>query len=695
MDPESLSTILADSASGVYSYMDDMQFVSDPPKGVSITEVSSYDVRDGYAVLHLQSLPHDTGALMLQVDSELLAGDEAGFTRYDEVSRTIVVHPGPNVLSAMAIAHPCVRVLSDMKFLVRALMEFLGKHSGSIDIPRLPPSAGEPEFPDGAEPSEQQRKAVRRVLSSPLSYVWGAPGTGKTQFVLATCIKTCISSGMKVAVFAPTNNSVEQVLRGILKAFDEKELGKGVLRLGVPTKTFLLEHPDMCEDSQAQKRADRLRKSIENMEEILFERTCERIKPRIDRLSERLEFMDETATIAMAPEMGREMAPILTLCSRTRTIDCDEDRDLREILAEARSALYDRDRPALDIAEYRNMTDGDVARMISSLEDELESISSRCTNRRVRDVSVVAGTPLQFISRFRPRGSADDGRMELDVDRIFLDEAGYCSLMHAVTLFTNGVPIAFLGDHMQLPPVCEIDSELLRRWSEGNSRLKDAFLWDMSALCCESLITGDRDSLARSYAEGTEPKMNLTVRSDLTESHRFGPNLAGILDSFVYHNGMKGFGEGNLRILCIDARCRSRKRRENDAERDAVVSFLEAERPDPLSIAILTPYADQTKMLKGSVGRYRDCVMTVHASQGREWDTVVLSVADNGVLSRDVPFRFTSSSTEMGLKIVNTAVSRARRRLVLVCDKEFWTSRGNELIGRIAEESEPWKPPDA
>ncbi|MBR4217291.1 MAG: hypothetical protein IKR87_06125, partial [Candidatus Methanomethylophilaceae archaeon] len=60
-----------------------------------------------------------------------------------------------------------------------------------------------------------------------------------------------------------------------------------------------------------------------------------------------------------------------------------------------------------------------------------------------------------------------------------------------------------------------------------------------------------------------------------------------------------------------------------------------------------------------------------------------------------VPFRFTSSSTEMGLKIVNTAVSRARRRLVLVCDKEFWTSKGNELIGRIAEESEPWKPPDA
>ncbi len=692
MDPESLSRILTDSASSVLSYIEDMQFATDPPMGVSVTEVHSYDVKDGYAVLHLQSLPQDTGSLMLQVDSQLLVGDEAGFTRYDEVSRTIVVHPGPGVLSAMSIAHPRVRVLSDMKFLVMAVHEFMSRHSGSIGVPCRPPSAGEPVFPLGAEPSEQQRKAVDSILSSPLSYVWGAPGTGKTQFVLATCIRTCIESGMKVAVFAPTNNSVEQVLRGILKAFDERKLGKGILRLGVPTKSFLLEHPDMCEDSQAQKRADRLKKSIENLEEVLFERTCDRIRGKVDDLSERLEVMEGTATIALSPEMGREMAPILTLCSRTVTIDCDADRDLREILSEARSALYDRDRPALDIEEYRNMTDSDVVGMISLLERELESISSRCTSRRVKDVSIVAGTPLQFISRFRPRGSADDGRMELDADRIFLDEAGYCSLMHAIALFTNGVPIAFLGDHMQLPPVCEMDRELLERWSRGNTRMRDAFLWDMNALHCETLITGTRDELAGSYRSGAEPRLDLTVRSDLTESHRFGPNLARILDSFVYHNGMTGHGERNLRILCIDARCTKRKERENEAERDAVVAFLKAESPEPVSLAILTPYAGQVKLLRRSVGKYRDCVMTVHASQGREWDTVVLSVADNGVLSREVPFRFTSSSGEMGLKIVNTAVSRAKRRLILVCDRSFWISKGDELIGRIAEEAEPWGP---
>ena len=695
MDPETLPDILKESASRVCSYIEDMQYATDPPMGVSVTEVSSYDVRDGYVVLHLQSLIQDTGSLMLQVDSDLLSGEDAGFTRYDEVSRTIVARPGPGVLSAMSIAHPRVRVLSDMKFLVKAVASFLERHSGSIGIPCDPPSAGEPEFPEGSEPTEQQRNAVRCILTSPLSYVWGAPGTGKTQFVLATCIRTCLREGMKVAVFAPTNNSVEQVLRGILKAFDASKLGNGILRLGIPTKSFLLEHPDMCEDSQAQKRADRLRKSIGNLEEVLFERTCERMRGRIEDLSERLDVMDGTATISLAPEMGREMAPILTLCSRTRRIDCSAGRDLRGVLAEAKSALYDRDRPALDIEEYRSMSDADVALMISSLEDELESISARCTSRRVRNASVIAGTPLQFISRFRPRGSADDGRMELDADRIFLDEAGYCGLMHAITLFSNGVPIAFLGDHMQLPPVCELDGELLERWARGGSGMRNAFLWDMSALHCETLVDAGRDALERDYVSGRGPEFVLTARADLTESHRFGQNLAAILERFVYRNGMTGRGEGDIRISCIDAVCTERKERENAAEKDAVVAFLDSERPEPSSIAILTPYADQARLLRRSVGRYRDCVMTVHASQGREWDLVVLSVADNGVMSRDVPFRFTSSSERMGLKIINTAVSRARRRLVLVCDRSFWTSRGDELVGRIAEEAEPWERPDS
>ncbi len=69
--------------------------------------------------------------------------------------------------------------------------------------------------------------------------------------------------------------------------------------------------------------------------------------------------------------------------------------------------------------------------------------------------------------------------------------------------------------------------------------------------------------------------------------------------------------------------------------------------------------------------RYCDRCIMVHDSQGRECDTVVLSMADNGMASRDVPLKFMSSGTVIGLKVINTAVSRTKRRLVLVCDREF------------------------
>ena len=51
------------------------------------------------------------------------------------------------------------------------------------------------------------------------------------------------------------------------------------------------------------------------------------------------------------------------------------------------------------------------------------------------------------------------------------------------------------------------------------------------------------------------------------------------------------------------------------------------------------------------------------------------------------PRRFTTSRRTdegyTGLKVINTAVSRARRRLVIVCDTRYWMSEEGELIGDL------------
>lgn len=700
MDGADLSAALVESANEVYQYITDMQFATDPPLGMSVSDVISYVVGEGYAVLHLEGQVPDTCGLMLMVGDRVLQDSDAGFDRYDEVSRTIVVRPGADVLEDMAEKSPKVRLISDMRFLISTVGEFYRRYGGFLTMPLSDPVASAPVYPEGSEPSRGQRDAVANVLTHRTSYVWGAPGTGKTQFVLAACIRACMAAGRKVAVFAPTNNSVEQVLRGVMKAVPPDDpMWEGTIRLGVPTKSFFRDHPEMCEDRQAQRRIAECERVLDCLGEVLYERSCDDLLHDFESLRSAAFSAEEDpeGNVMLRDHADlrgsfQDMLPFLAMRPATRDLALEASRrDFRSVIGDLFDAVYRRQRPAADIEEYEGWSDADLMSAMMETESEMKALMSRTTGVRLERAVLIAATPHQFISRFRPKGSEEDGRPELDVDHIFLDEAGYCGLMQAASLFTNGVPVTFLGDHMQLPPVSQLDDEVLRSAAERGGRLKLGFLWNMSSLHCETLITEGPGVLSAIYLSDGEPVLRSTPRSDLTESHRFGRNLARVLDSLVYMNGLSGSPDGgDLEIVCIDAVCTSREGRDNRAEAEAVREFLRREKPDPGDVAVLTPYSVQLSVIKRMVGRrYRDSVMTVHGSQGREWDAVVLSVADNGIESREVPLRFTSSQTPIGKKVINTAVSRAKRRLVIVCDRDFWMSRQEELIGGILREVRP------
>ena len=694
-----MSEVLVESASQVYQYISDMQYMTDRPLGVSMTEVSSCDVGDGFAVLHIDGQMPDANGLMLMVGDRILQESEAGFDRYDEVSRTVVVRPGSEVLALMRDESHRVCLLTDMKFLISVVGDFYRRYGSLLTPPELDVVCTAPVYPESGEPTDEQRDAVNSILTNRMSYVWGAPGTGKTQYVLATCIRAVVEAGGRVAVFAPTNNSVEQVLRGIIKAFDgDSRLTGSILRLGVPTRAFYSEHPEMCEDRQAQRRLDACHRKAECLEEVIYERACDCLEGEIldaIRIAREASAVSGKVLLEDVPELREAVDGLRGFLSmrpdtRDRMGDFD-DRDALEVLSEIRSMIYDRQRPAVEIEEYSSWSDADLLAAIFETEREIEEMRTGGVSRKLEDARIIASTPHQFISRLRPRGSKEDGRPELYVDHIFLDEAGYCGLMQAASLFTNGVPVTFLGDHMQLPPVSQLDDEVLRSAAQRGGRLRYGFLWSLSAIYCEQLLYKEPGSLVSSFVSGADPEFCETARGDLTQSHRFGTNLARVLDRYVYRNGLSGSPDGgDLSIECLDVVCDHRDGRENLPEALAIRQFLREESPDASEIAILTPYSVQLALLKRKVGRkYRDSVMTVHGSQGREWDTVILSVADNGIASRDVPLRFTSSQTPIGMKVVNTAVSRAKRRLVLVCDRGFWTSRKDELIGGILGEIPP------
>ena len=257
----------------------------------------------------------------------------------------------------------------------------------------------------------------------------------------------------------------------------------------------------------------------------------------------------------------------------------------------------------------------------------------------------------------------------------FLDEAAYCSMIKAAPIFSLGVPVGLFGDHMQLPPICEMENKAVVDRSTDLS-----FLWSQSSLYFPDIFIKNIDvsELRNMYYDGDDPRFEAVERAVLTNTYRFGENLAKVLDRFVYKTGFHGV-ESDTEVIVIDAprMATETELRENHSEANAIKDYLKSNKQE--SLIILTPYKKQRDLIQNEL-YYKQEVCTIHAAQGREWDTVILSVVDT-------ERKFFTDSTQKqskGLKIINTAISRAKKCLVIVCDKSYWIAlKDKQLIGNL------------
>ena len=165
----------------------------------------------------------------------------------------------------------------------------------------------------------------------------------------------------------------------------------------------------------------------------------------------------------------------------------------------------------------------------------------------------------------------------------------------------------------------------------------------------------------------------------LNISYRFGPLLANVLAEHIYGNDFCGAGDKNFEIIVAHASYRPGPyNRISLSEAENILHFVG--QYEPHNVAILAPYNNQVKLLQQILPRsYRRSVMTVHRAQGREWDTVILSVTDTHNRY------FTDSRLPIGKQILNTAISRAKHRLILVCDSTIWSTVPNQIINDLIE----------
>ena len=632
-----------------------------------------------------------------------------------------------------------ITIESDLKFLVKRVEEWYQKYGDRVEIPTtLPKLKCTPEILLGKKPSEDQCKAIKTVFSTPFSYVWGAPGTGKTQMVLAQCVLQYIREGRKVLVTAPTNNALEQTLYGLLPVLEQTGYmhNTKIVRLGVPNEDFAERFGNVCESSVVESLKQQINEQIaqidgelsdlrdridiltqhdpdelirkatavrtpikikfqiiSNLEkdaetiqnQILgWERQIEythvpflksRLQKMVDKAKQNLSGIQNKIDVLYSEIMKQaSFDDVLTYCLQQMKKDRygEVDTVFDEYLEKKRNKL--------------NETDEREIRTIRKRISELQKQQSQLKERQQKsddsvneitplldDMQLVAATLDTCIKRVLP----DGGFMP---DHVFLDEAGYCSLIKGMTLSAYEAPVTYLGDHMQLPPVCEMGKKEMERH-------KEVVLWAQSTLFAEHCNTSTINDLYNLYDKEETPVFRSLKKASLQRTHRFGPELADILANEVYTDGFSGNPEATTELLYINAPASPEKKmkdRVSEAEVNAIRDYCMLHCDE--NIGIITPYKNQVdklrQALKVLLEDATDTVMTVHGSQGREWDTVILSVVDTS------DHFFTDSTHSQGKKVINTAVSRAKKRLIIVCDAQYWKNAKNQLISKILHVSE-------
>ena len=682
MDSEKLRDISIKSCKAYYRYVKDSGMGRD-----EIKTTYKYP-KDGILSLKLSGKLYNIDGLMLCIDGKDYRDPDVKIQSYNEISNQLVVSISYKVLNILSdmFKHD-IKVVTDLSWLILSAKNYYESYGDRIRYPERTPCFHKRDctFSDGYRLLPDQENAIRIALNSKLSYVWGAPGTGKTQCVLTTCVMSYIMKGKRVAIIAPTNNALDHVLKGVLREIGDNYRSTAikpendVIRLGTATSEFFKEYPQVCTSNTVSKELSFKKYTLEDLCNTRNSKTAESMKPAFMALKELIKDCER------APEEERTLLRqnILTSFNSIRKrVDKIHDfeyllKDLDEFnvcerIKQVIRILYNNKDFSENEKNYAE-TNKTVDVWIREYKNQIAELETSKITNSINKAKIIAMTPQTMMLHFGP----DD----LKVDHIFIDEANYSSVINILPFFTFGVPITMCGDHMQLPPVCVIDRKEIVRSIESKKDEKYCIMWSMNALYAESFLFRNLGGIVQDYIDNRPFVFDITEQANLTTSYRFGNNLAMILDKHVYHNGVIGVGKNPVKVVVVNAVCIDRGKNENEAEAEAIIKLIKHRKLKKNEYAILTPYRNQVKLIKHHPMKsqldHSPNVMTIHSSEGKEWDTIILSIVD------DKPGKLMTSTTKKdgpGLNTINTAVSRAKKHIVIVCNEDFWREMDGELI---------------
>lgn len=598
--------------------------------------------------------------------------------------------------------------------------------------------------------NDEQLSAVRRSLGSQVTYVWGPPGTGKTSTV-ARIVEAHYRAGRTVLLVSNTNIAVDTALERVaarlkgepefyeglvlrvgpivkeeLRAAYGKQidLAEVVARLGEPLMKERMELRDVVArlevdvvplskavrdyDTLAATRRDlvegegavsNLRASSSDRSRVAIEH-----RRRVAALEERL---------AKARSMGRLRRFLFRL---------DPERILVEIASDQRAAMVNEDAArALQVdADAKDAKLGSLRGEIERLVAETRSyppesqaraifrdVETRLTasRSRIRDIdrelknlekSLLEKCRVAAMTAYR---SYLDTTLARAFDVVVVDEASMLMLplvYYAAGLATHSVTVA--GDFRQLPSIVMSSEPQALAWLK-----RDVF---EKAGIPDRLATGEPTPqlvALRTQFRMREPICEILnaffytdrpLRSDPSVNRHgrdfpFGSDSLFLVDTSSLNPwAAYPIGSSSRYNLLHALLVRNAVRLLSDA------GYLPSDGKPNDAIGVISPYSVQARLIQTLVEdrlgpTAAGIAATVHRFQGNEKDAMFLDLTDSTGAPVGKFLRATSREEE-GARLLNVALSRARRHVVLVANVPYLRSNtdSNALIRPILDHFE-------
>ena len=316
------------------------------------------------------------------------------------------------------------------------------------------------------------------------------------------------------------------------------------------------------------------------------------------------------------------------------------------------------------IEKYRKSNEqySDIAIEIKAkLKDSREELKEH-TDYLINRVKVVFSTIANFVINTRLK----DGHF----DNLIVDEASMLALPQLVSLARNVTKrIILVGDFQQLAPITIAGVPMLKN--------------NVFKLCGIDINHTNHPALC--------PLLN---------QRRSNPKLVEIINSSFYAGNLRAENKEHTPIVarppysdcvvgmyCVsDGKVKFTRggTRQNVANSEAVMELLDQYSKDErerFSIGVITPYRGQVAMLKALFKEkkydidFQDRVKigTVHTFQGSECDVIIFDMVDCSKFDKGSkqPYFGRLYEGEQGEQLLNVAISRARHKLIVVCDPDF------------------------